>query len=277
MKNLTKELLSWGYTLQRGGKEQKKILLLGHMRCGSSLLVHILTSNPDIAGYGETHLDYRRLADLEKLPTNVYFTLRRFRPSRLVLDKVLHNEYFLSPQILFAESCTFPIMAREPLASVSSMVTTLPGRFLKGDPHCQDLLSLAADYYRGRLDTLCQCGETLSRLGKCWYFTYSDLMERTNEVFRLLEECLELRHPLTERYAVGPLTGIHGYGDPSNNIKRGYIDRSIARDPISIPQQLADKLTDHYQSFDAAMRSLSKCIPVKREQFSVDPETKCAS
>jgi hypothetical protein len=239
---------------------QRKVILLGHMRCGSSLMVHILTTNPDIAGYGETHLDYCSIADLEKLSTNIYFTLRRLRPSRLVLDKVLHNEYLLTDEILHAENCVFPIMAREAISSVSSMVTSIPGRFKKTNPHSDDILGMAADYYRKRLDMLSHYAEMLARLGRCWYFTYDDLLTRSAGVFRMLERCLELRHPLSERYATGPKTGIHGYGDPSENIKRGYIDRSIARDPIVIPEKLAETLREHYRSFDAHMRGISSCI-----------------
>jgi hypothetical protein len=259
IKHLAKQLLTCSYFLQRCGRAQRKVVLLGHMRCGSSLMVHILTSNPDIAGVGETELPYRSIADLERLPPHVYLTLRRFRPSRLVLDKILHD-YLFAEEVLHAENCTFPIMAREAISSVRSMVTTLPGWFEKNSPCPGDVLTRAADYYRRRLDTLRQYAETLSRTGKCWYFTYEDLMERSLRVFSMLEQCLKLRYPLSERYAIGPKTGILGFGDPSENIKRGFIDRSIPRDPIAIPEKLAETLTEHYRSFDAHMRSISMCI-----------------
>jgi hypothetical protein len=44
----------------------EKLLLLGHMRCGSSLLTHILVDNPEIAGYGETHTRYNTSNDFEE-------------------------------------------------------------------------------------------------------------------------------------------------------------------------------------------------------------------
>jgi hypothetical protein len=259
IKHLTKQLLTCGYFLQRCGRAQRKVILLGHMRCGSSLMVHILTSNPDIAGVGETELPYRSIADLERLPPHVYLLLRQLRPSKLVLDKILHDELF-AKELLLAENCTFPIMAREAISSVRSMVSTLPGWFAKNSTCSGDVLTQAADYYRRRLDTLCQYAETLSRTGKCRYFTYEDLLERSSEVFRMLEQCLNLRYPLSERYAIGPKTGVLGFGDPSDNIKRGFIDRSIVRDPIVIPEKLAEQLTEHYRSFDARMRSISTSI-----------------
>ncbi|HEV3386203.1 MAG TPA: hypothetical protein VG097_15390 [Gemmata sp.] len=276
-KQLAKQLLSWGYFLQRRGIVQQKVILLGHMRCGSSLMVHILTSNPDIAGYGETHLDYDSIADLEKLATNIYFTLRRIRPSRLVLDKILHNEYLKSDQILLAKSCIFPIMAREAISSVRSMVTSLPGRLRQTNPHSEDLLTMAADYYRRRLDTLFHYAEALASLGRCWYFTYDDLVERSAKVFRMLEHCLELSHPLSESYTIGPKTGIHGYGDPSDNIKRGYIDRAIVRTSIAIPERLAETLTEHYRSFDKQMRGISSCDTGASARSLVDDNNQYAT
>jgi hypothetical protein len=266
MKSAIKQLLSWGYNLQRRGVVQEKVILLGHMRCGSSLMVHILASNPEIAGYGETHLKYRTSADLENLATNVYFELRRLRPSRLVLDKVLHNEYLLIEELLLAESCTFPIMAREAISSVTSMVASIPGRLKQTDPDCDDLLAMAADYYLRRLDMLCHYGDILAKAGKCWYFTYHDLLESSGQVFRMLEKCLKLRQPLSEQYTIGSKTGLHGYGDPSTNIKRGYIDRSIVRNPASLPEKLAETLTERYRSFDTYMRGISTCIQRKSSQ-----------
>jgi hypothetical protein len=256
IKQLTKHLLTCGYWLQRGGTTQQKTILLGHMRCGSSLMVQILTSNADIAGYGETHLHYRSIEDLDLLTNQVYFTLKRFRPRRIVLDKILHDDHLLNDEILQAEKCTFPIMAREALSSVRSMVTTLPNWFKEHYGSSGDLVAQAADYYRRRLDSLCRYAESLSRMGRCCYFTYDDLMTSTASVFRMVEEYLRLRQPLSERYEIGPQAGRYSIGDPSEHIKRGYIDRTIVRDPIAIPELLATTLTDHFRSFDSHMRNL---------------------
>jgi hypothetical protein len=229
------------------------------MRCGSTLMVQILTSNPDIAGFGETLISYRSIADLEALSTHVYFALRRLRPSRLVLDKALHDDLY-TDDVLLAKNCTFPIMAREAIASVRSMVTTIPQWFDKRpNPSSQSILLQAADYYRRRLDTLCHNAEILSRVEKCLYFTYDDVMARSASVFRMLEKSLRLRHPLSECYALGPKTGEYGFGDPSENIKRGYIDRSIVREPIVMPQKLVETLIEHYRAFDERMRRMCSC------------------
>jgi hypothetical protein len=44
------------YGLRLTGTEW--LFVLGHMRSGSSLLVHLLNSSPEILGYGETHREY---------------------------------------------------------------------------------------------------------------------------------------------------------------------------------------------------------------------------
>lgn len=260
IKRLAKQAFEWAHSVQRGGQTQKKVILLGHMRCGSSLMVHILASNPDIASVGETHLTYASSKDLDRLPPTVYLALRRFRPARLVLDKVLHDEYIAADAILEDQDCTFPIMARESLASVASTVTSLPGWFGRPQPSPPEMMSRAADYYRRRLDTLARYGEKLARCGRCFYFNYEDLLHRTSDVFHMMEQCLILRSPLSEQYRVGSRTGVHGYGDPSDNIRRGCIDRSIHRSSVELPDKLADQLQHHYQSFDAHMRRLSQSL-----------------
>ncbi|MDY7013544.1 MAG: sulfotransferase family protein, partial [Cyanobacteriota bacterium] len=47
------------------------LFILSHMRSGSSLLTHILNSNPEIIGYGETHLQYSSEADFKRLMLKV--------------------------------------------------------------------------------------------------------------------------------------------------------------------------------------------------------------
>ena len=49
------------------------LFILGHMRAASSLLSHILTSNSEIIGYGETHTQYYREQDLKKLILKLIF------------------------------------------------------------------------------------------------------------------------------------------------------------------------------------------------------------
>ncbi|MGV2388843.1 MAG UNVERIFIED_CONTAM: sulfotransferase [Microcystis novacekii LVE1205-3] len=49
------------------------------MRSGSSLLTHILNSNPEIIGFGETHLVYESEQDFKALMFQLYWTFERFK------------------------------------------------------------------------------------------------------------------------------------------------------------------------------------------------------
>ena len=63
LKRPVKHAFLLAHSIQHWIQPQQKILLLGHMRCGSSLLSNILATNPEITGYGETHLDYQTPGD----------------------------------------------------------------------------------------------------------------------------------------------------------------------------------------------------------------------
>jgi len=55
------------YTIVGRGQPYRILLILSHMRSGSSLLTHLLNSNPEIIGYGETHIQYASEQDFKKL------------------------------------------------------------------------------------------------------------------------------------------------------------------------------------------------------------------
>src|SRR5690606_30087767 len=70
-------------------KGKRYILVLSHMRSYSSLLCHILNSNPEVAGYVETHSSYASRADLWRLKRRVFLGTDAEVGGRYVLDKIL--------------------------------------------------------------------------------------------------------------------------------------------------------------------------------------------
>jgi hypothetical protein len=193
------------------------IFIISHMRSGSSLLTHLLTSNPAICGYGETHRRYYAEINFKALVGNVLYTLRDgplAGNEKYVLDKVLHN-HLLSPRRLRAlqdERFRVIFLLREPYATLSSAVQTL---------HLP--VAQAVDYYLKRVARLEEDALVLTPHTSCVALTYDQLLHRTEEVFRLLEEFLGLDHPLTETYQVLPTTGKARIGDPSAKIQAGRI------------------------------------------------------
>jgi len=117
-------------------KPLKILLLLSHMRSGSSLLTHILNSNSEIIGYGETHLEYSSELDLKKLMLKVYFHGQEFTTiqdveklkmsEKYVLDKVLHNNKFLTADFLASDKIVTIFLLREPKRSLKSILELKP-------------------------------------------------------------------------------------------------------------------------------------------------------
>src|SRR3981081_4049252 len=89
------------YSLQPEGVPQAGyIFVIGHMRSYSSLLCHILGSNPAISGYAETHQSYFGSTDLRRLARKVRETKGAERLGPYILDKMLHNGLAIAPNIL---------------------------------------------------------------------------------------------------------------------------------------------------------------------------------
>ena len=67
-------------------RSKRYILVLSHMRCYSSLLCHILNSNPEVAGYVETHSSYHGRSDLWRLKRRVFNEIVVQEEGKEILD-----------------------------------------------------------------------------------------------------------------------------------------------------------------------------------------------
>ena len=159
------------------------LLLLGHMRSGSSLLTHILVSNPDVIGYGETHIKYGSDLDFKKLILKVYWQSQEFRKfqdlknlrmnHQYILDKVLHNTKILDETILTSENIYTIFLIREPARSFASM--------LDHKPHWQEQDAL--DYYLKRLAKLEAYAKLINNKQRSLILSHQQLIDQTELVF----------------------------------------------------------------------------------------------
>jgi hypothetical protein len=203
----------------------KILLILSHMRSGSSLLTHILATNPEIIGYGETHLKYQTEADFKALLQKVYWAVRGYQMHHTyVLDKLLHDSK-LTPEILRSPQIYMIFLVREPVATIASLLK------LKTDW----TEAKALDYYIKRLGTLEQYAKISQEPQRKLFLTYSDLLERSEKSLALLRSFLQVRSPFAENYQVLPTTGFKGVGDSSDKIKAGHIvrDQKILKPELS--------------------------------------------
>ncbi len=234
------------YRIRWRSQPLRPLLILGHMRSGSSLLVHLLNSNPEILGYGETHITYESAADFKRLLQRVYAQHHDYGMGQTyVFDKLLHDQKLANDDLLHAPLTRALFLLREPTRSLASMLDI--------KPHWQ--ASDALDYYVNRLATLTRYAEILGR-ERGALVEYEQILADSQAVFALLQDFLGTRAGFSEQYQVTATTGMRGVGDSSEQIKAGRIVRKERRlDRASeITPELAEKAAHSYQHCRAVLQ-----------------------
>ncbi|HEY9648559.1 MAG TPA: sulfotransferase [Chroococcidiopsis sp.] len=237
----------------------KFLFILSHMRSGSSLLTHILSSNPEIIGLGETHTVYRSDLDLKQLTRKLYTELCEVRRlsdlanlrmnHQYILDKILHNSKLLDYSFLASEYSYNIFLLREPQRSLSSILD------LK--PHWDE--ATAVEYYGDRLRQLERYSQFINNPERTLVVTYEQLLNQTELTLSKLRQFLSLSQPLSEDYHLLKTTGKPGFGDHKGNIKAGR----IVRDARKLNSNLSEPAIDAGQAaFDHCMEVLAQYCTV---------------
>lgn len=245
------------YKIQLRTKPCKILFIFSHMRSGSSLLTHILSCNPEIIGYGETHINYSCKQDLKDLIFKVYWQRRNYGMShKYVLDKVLHDHKFLDMNILSSGNVYSIFLLREPKRSLSSMLD------LK--PHWTE--EEALDYYGKRLSMLESYAKTINSQERSLFLTYDSILNQTHAVFDALKLFLGTKEGFSEEYKVLKTTGMQGIGDSSANIKAGHIIRKSRSLENQVSQELVEKGTQYFNQCSATLSEY--CTTIKSYESS---------
>jgi sulfotransferase family protein len=226
------------------------LLVLGHMRSGSTLLLHLLINHPQIAGLGERNATYRSVTDLGRLV--VATRLRRrmpLRPLRYVVDQVNHSRFTPSLSLLENPRVRLLFLVRHPAASVASLLD-LTRTYYKPWSVAQ-----AVDYYVERVDTLADyaCEERVR--AHAAFLTYEDLTERTRETLSCLQLFLGTEPSFEPTYRLHDFSGKRG--DPSANIVTGRVVRPVPKDISELPAQEVDRATRSYRRCLEAMAAVA--------------------
>ncbi len=223
-----------------GARRPGILLLQGHMRSGSTLLMHILISHPAIIGSGERNVSYATPRDFYRLELGTRFRRQRFlSPCRYVADQVNHNRFLTDAQLLNDPRVRSIFLIREPAAALASMVEVL-GPFYKMT--AEDALT----YYADRLAGLSHLGASLKHPGAGAFLTYDDLVHRTEPTLRSLKRFLGLDAPLSEQYRSFDFTGHRG--DPSDRIRAGRILRNLPRRAVRVHRDLLERAESAYET-----------------------------
>lgn len=227
-------------------KGKKMLLIIGHMRSGSSLLVHILSSNSKIVGYGETHNQYRNKNDFGVVASKICRKTRNIPiKSDYFLDKVLHSEHFEDISILNHPSVRIIFQIRRPDHALSSIIRNTKRNKPKE----------AYSHYSDQLSLIKSISNRLPR--KKWiYVRYKSLIFKTSSTFEKIERFLDLSEQLEESYTTSRFTGKSGVGDPGPNIRKGKIKRNIDYEVEPSVSPFIDK----------SEKKLEKCIKQLEKQ-----------
>ena len=246
------------------------LLILSHMRSGSSLLTHILTHNPAILGYGETHRTYQTAHDFKQLMADVYWRCHEFRHLRdlknlrmnhqYVLDKVLHNHLLSNPPLLTHPQVSIIFLIREPVASLVSLQ--------KLKPHLSDRQRF--DYYSNRLIQLANYAKLVNDKKCSLWVTYEQILDDTPSVLSSLKEYLNTELEFSEQYQILKTTGQKGVGDSQGKIKSGKIIRQKAPPPTSLPADIREEAEVIYQTtYQTLSHYCTPTVSLERQNHQV--------
>ncbi len=226
----------------------KMLFVFGHMRSGSSLLLHILNTHNDIIGYGETHNRYQIPEDFGKTTFDIYLAFKKLKVSeKYVLDKPLHTITLHDPELVQEQKMIFII--REPGASIISILT-LDVSFIRGPED-------ACRYYIERLREVRKFARNVPK--ENWYYCdYDHIVNDTDKVLRELEIFLGLSGPLKKEYETIFTTGQKYFGDSSANIKTGKIQQ---KKKVVIPEELKTYVEEAQVEYDKTVQLLLKLNP----------------
>ena len=194
------------------------IVVLSTMRSGTSLLTRILSDNPQIHGYGESHVHYDSASAILDLKYWIFrFTRQYPRRENFLLDKILHKSHLPQIESLFQYAEVYPIfLVRDPASNVRS----LQKLFRKGK---SDSSELPWDYLEMRYAELFDYAEALDGLCPIASYSYEKLTRTPNVVLEDMGDFLSLKNALSTEYSTPSYLGRWGVGDGSTNIRSGRI------------------------------------------------------
>lgn len=201
---------------------RKYLFIFSHMRSNSTLLAHILGSNPEISGHVEMHQSYSNLLDFYKLN----YKIQKFESLdvRYLLDKILHDSWQVSDTLLSnSKKVKIIFLLREPDITIKSIINMWEKNKNISESR-NHLMEKAFHHYLQRIKKIEVYVSKVSN--NSFYIPSSKLIRDSNLVLSTLSEWLDLQEPLSESYKIFDNTGFPGCGDPSMAIRSGKILQS---------------------------------------------------
>jgi hypothetical protein len=248
---------------------QQVILLLSHMRAGSTLCVNLLCTNPEIIGIGETGISYSSASDFRILRGKVYS--RRLRLSvteKYLLDNLNHNFHISNPEILLNENVKCIFLLRESESTLSSLLNEKfirhETQFLTIDPKLVDWKVRSSMYYKKRLAQLMEYAKIINNKERSLYINYEQLISNIQTVFDSLTSFLGIQSSFSEEYSPLSSKGLFGiFGAVGDPVSQKIISGKIVKNPspkILLPPEISQECWEAYQSANATLSKYCRCI-----------------
>ncbi|EDP71039.1 hypothetical protein FBALC1_01107 [Flavobacteriales bacterium ALC-1] len=223
------------------------IFIMAHMRSGSSLLEHILSSNEEIFGAGEQSRVYNTYDDLKKGELFIRRVNKRlFKPCKYIADQVLHKKFTPNLDFIRSNSIKVVFLIRTPAETISS-IEKLGGPY--GVNEIEEFSS--SEYYINRLEYLVNLSTKIPKDNQI-VITYKELVSETDNTLKKLTAFLDLKTSLKKEYNIKKTTG--KLGDTSKNIKAGTIIKTNRRS-IEIDEAIKAKLDASYKETCLLLRT----------------------
>ena len=233
-------------------RSSEHIFYQSHMRAYTSLISHILASNPEIAGYLELHRSYRHPADLVVMRHQIQtISGAGVHRSRYHLDKLLHNGNGVSEEIASMNGSKSIFALRRPAETLPSIIEMVN---LTGERMAYDNPEGATEYYLNRVQRLVHEAD---KAGDSFYFDAESVIDDTDRLLGRLTAFLGLESVLVGEYNTFAQTGEKGSGDPSENIKSGTIVRDRKTPTVDFPTELLAEADEAYQG--ARQELIQRC------------------
>jgi hypothetical protein len=248
---------------------QQVILLLSHMRAGTTLGVNLLCTNPEIIGIGETGVRYSSVSDFRILRGKIYSRYSKLLVTeKYLLDNLNHNFHISDPEILLNDKVKCIFLLRDSESTLSSLLNKKfiqhEAQFLTVDPNQVDWVKRSSGYYKDRLVKLMEYAKIINNQEKSLYFTYEQLISDTKIVFDSLTSFLGTQGSFSEEYTPLSSKGLFGksgfVGDPvSQKVTSGKIIKKPSP-KISLPPEISQECWDAYQDANATLSRYCRCI-----------------
>jgi hypothetical protein len=199
------------------GRRRRYLLILGHMRAGSSMLTNVIAASAEACGYGETFTAYRSPRSFRMMVARLRLAALmsgKFRLSgRIAVDKALHDKLTPSIDAIDHPDAQFVFLIRDGVRSVQSMIHEF-------EISEQD----AAEYYVRRVSRLAEIASLLrERERACLVITFEELTTSRDRALDRLSRFMGLSRPLSPSFKAARGADRPGAGDPSGRVHAGEV------------------------------------------------------